>query len=371
MIVLRRIFTSLINPRNVQPQLTRVLTRSFGRKQERGGFQILLHHIENPWKVSNEGVPRSCGWVEERLRALIFRRFATRLGSTHDMKPSTPSSTRRSSRRNKRTRDEGPPLLIRLLKDLPDVVEANVLPLLRIRDHVALAGVNRSCRGALKEVKAVRWLMGQGEEWEKVRLGPSIARRYAVCAKAAQDGRLEVLKWARARGCEWNAKTCECAARCGHLEVLQWARENGCEWDKWTCALAAKGGLLEVLRWARENGCEWNALTCALAAQGGHLRVLRWARENGCEWDAETCALAAGGGHMEMLRWARENGCEWDARTCAYAAEGGHLEVLQWARENGCEWNALTCAYAAKGGLLEVLRWARENGCEWDKRTCA
>ena len=35
-----------------------------------------------------------------------------------------------------------------------------------------------------------------------------------------------------------------------------------------TCSRAAKGGHLEVLKWARENGCEWDSDTCA-NAQGG------------------------------------------------------------------------------------------------------
>ena len=47
------------------------------------------------------------------------------------------------------------------------------------------------------------------------------------------------------------------AAREGHLEILKWAREHGCEWDSFTCANAALGGHLETLKWARENGCEW------------------------------------------------------------------------------------------------------------------
>ena len=53
---------------------------------------------------------------------------------------------------------------------------------------------------------------------------------------------------------------------------------------------AALNGHLEVLKWARENGCEWNSNTCANAALNGHLEVLKWARENGCEWDSDTCA---------------------------------------------------------------------------------
>eukprot|EP01044_Picomonas_judraskeda_P049315 COSAG03_NODE_28975_length_192_cov_10.784946_1_plen_47_part_10 len=47
---------------------------------------------------------------------------------------------------------------------------------------------------------------------------------------------------------------------------------------------------MELLQWARANGCEWNAITCSAAAAGGHLEVLQWARANGCEWNAITCS---------------------------------------------------------------------------------
>ena len=252
------------------------------------------------------------------------------------MKPSTPLPTRTSSR-IKRSRDEGPPLLVSLLKDLPDVFEANVLTLLGIGDHIALAGVNRACRGALKEVEGVRWLLSRGEKWDEGRLMRPSLRRFMVCATAARDGDLKVLQWARANGCVWDWRTCACAAAGGHLEVLKWARENGCEWNWQTCAFAAEGGHLEVLQWARANGCEWwGEETCAGAARGGRLEVLRWARKNGCEWNWWTCHHAAMKGHLVVLQWARENGCEWDAYTCACAAGGGHLDVLRWAHENGC-----------------------------------
>ena len=121
---------------------------------------------------------------------------------------------------------------------------------------------------------------------------------------------------------------------------------------------AARHGSLDILKWERARGCDWGWRTCALAAKGGHLEVLRWARANGCDWNWATCAWAAGAGHLEVLKWARANGCDWDALTCAWAAEGGHLEVLEWARANGCDWDDRTCARAAEGGHLEVLKWA-------------
>ena len=75
----------------------------------------------------------------------------------------------------------------------------------------------------------------------------------------------------------WNEKTCACAAEGGHLEILQWAREKGCEWDKWTCTGAAQGGHLEVLQWARKNGCVWGQKDCQKqAALMGHTKVVAW-----------------------------------------------------------------------------------------------
>jgi hypothetical protein len=73
---------------------------------------------------------------------------------------------------------------------------------------------------------------------------------------------------------------------------------------------AAKGGYLEVLKWAKEQGCDWDSYTCAYAAAGGHLETLVWAREHGCDWNSDTCSSAAKGGHLETLIWARAQGCK-------------------------------------------------------------
>ena len=49
------------------------------------------------------------------------------------------------------------------------------------------------------------------------------------------------------------------AAFCGHLDVLKWARENGCQWDSSTCRHAALNGHLDVLKWVWNNGCKWDS----------------------------------------------------------------------------------------------------------------
>jgi hypothetical protein len=58
---------------------------------------------------------------------------------------------------------------------------------------------------------------------------------------------------------------------------------------------AARRGCLHILKWAREKGCYWDAGTCSAAAEGGHLKILQWARENGCPWDYRMCSAAARG----------------------------------------------------------------------------
>ncbi len=60
----------------------------------------------------------------------------------------------------------------------------------------------------------------------------------------------------------------------GHLEILKLLRERNWPWDAYTCNMAASRGKLEVLKWARANGCEWNAVVvCSYAASGGHIMV--------------------------------------------------------------------------------------------------
>ena len=38
---------------------------------------------------------------------------------------------------------------------------------------------------------------------------------------------------------------------------------NGCYWNEDVCIVAAQEGHLEVLKYAHENGCDWNEMTCA------------------------------------------------------------------------------------------------------------
>jgi hypothetical protein len=100
------------------------------------------------------------------------------------------------------------------------------------------------------------------------------------CYNAAADGKLDVLKYLREnRNTPWDEATCAVAAWIGNLEILKWAREKGCPWDRWTCDNAARNGHLELLKWARENGAPWDDETCASALKGKHFEVVKYYAE--------------------------------------------------------------------------------------------
>jgi len=258
-----------------------------------------------------------------------------------------------------------PSPLLGVLLEQPDVLAAGVLARLEPTDLVLFGQAGRACRAAVvafgvPQEEVERW--SDDSDDEDTVGGPLLFR--------VEDfvGSIELLAWAKARGCPWDESICMHAAEGGHVEVLKWAWERRCPWDSWVCSSAAWGGHLEVLQWAREQGCEWGGLTCSYAAEEGHLEVLRWAHEHGCPWSASTCSSAAYGGRLHVRQWARQNGCPWDSETCSLAASGGNLEVLKWAREQHCPWTRRTCEGAAMGGHLDVLKWAREHGCPWTVR---
>jgi len=64
-------------------------------------------------------------------------------------------------------------------------------------------------------------------------------------------------------------------------------RSKGCPWDNKICAKAAQGGHLDILKYLHENGCPWDNKTCENAMQYNHMDVLEYAVLNGCLFDMD------------------------------------------------------------------------------------
>lgn len=121
---------------------------------------------------------------------------------------------------------------------------------------------------------------------------------------AVRIGRLDTLKWQRNHELVLNSilngLTIAAAANGGHLDIIKYLRKIGVQWDWQACANAAN----IVLKWVRTNGCPWSVHTCANAGSSGHIQVLKWARTTGCPWNLNAqCSRIAINGHFEVLKW--------------------------------------------------------------------
>ena len=91
-----------------------------------------------------------------------------------------------------------------------------------------------------------------------IKFRPKYLEVKKIFYKLAADGNLYLIKTFVKLGFKIKHKNIlQNAALYGHLEILKWARENGCEWDQQVCSYAASIGHFEILKWARENGCKY------------------------------------------------------------------------------------------------------------------
>ena len=156
------------------------------------------------------------------------------------------------------------PLLEGLLEQ-PDVLAAEVLARLEPTDLVLFGQAGRACRAAMVAFGVPQ----EAERWSEDSDDEGTGGGLLLLRVEDFVGFVELLAWAKARGCPWDESICVHAAEGGHVEVLKWAWERRCPWDSRVCSSAAWGGHLEVLQWARKQGCEWNGLTCRYAAEEG------------------------------------------------------------------------------------------------------
>ncbi len=187
-----------------------------------------------------------------------------------------------------------------------------------------------------------------------------------ICANAALNGHLNILNWAKEINLDIDDMIYYNAALGGHVEILNWAKLNRLPYRMLGIVNNAPcGGNIEVLKWVKENGGEWNNFSVDYAAKNGHLEALQWLHKDGCVLKRTTCGLAIN--HSKILKWLHETGCTWDETTCENAARAGKLDSLKYARENGCPWDYWTYVAAMDNGNIDIVKWVLENGCPTEK----
>lgn len=204
-----------------------------------------------------------------------------------------------------------------------------------------------------------------------------------TCLTAAVTGDLVTLQWLTSRTppCPWNGVDCALGAlEFGKLDIVKWVREHDPSVERSVCTIAAGQGRVDLLKLARaqEPPFRWSINTCATAAIHGELETLQWLRrqEPPCPWLPSDCAeLAVARGHFEVLKWVAGQAPATRHNVCWSAARAGRLDILQWARAQkpAYDWGESTTQAAAGWGHLEILQWLRKQSppCPWDVAACA
>jgi hypothetical protein len=209
-------------------------------------------------------------------------------------------------------------------------------------------------------LELLAWLTEQGCEFSLF-----------ACAEAAEAGHKHVLCYQRERECEWDEHTTAAAATHGHLSLLQWLLSSGCPIDSSLCS-AAQSGSIEMMVFARQRGCEMNARTMQIAADRGRLTMCKYLHSEGCPWDTAAPHWAAYSGHVDTLRWLHEQNCPCStADVAAQAATGGSIEAMRYVLHEAAlaTPELLTDMLNAAGAheQLEAAQWLRQQGADWPR----
>jgi hypothetical protein len=184
---------------------------------------------------------------------------------------------------------------------------------------------------------------------------------------AATYGDLDMLMWARSRGCGWQEECiADWAAHSRNLDMLNWlSGQKGIYFTSETMCCAADNGDLAMCQFLRAVACEWNDQVTDAAACSGNLELLQWLYSNDCPLSDDFAHSAAGFSTVEILTWLHEIGLEFDARCMQCAAKAGMLDNGKYLLSIGCPFTDLVCSKAALIGYFEVVRWAHQAGCEF------
>ena len=184
-------------------------------------------------------------------------------------------------------------LLGALIRELPEVFEAEVLTKLDYKDHFSLALVNKACKYSIYKVEPIALMTKKLFHSDDGTPSTDCKFRQHM---AAYEGRLDVLKWLFEKGCPISRNLCASGAMIsGHVHILQWMKDNGItgEWRYYHMYSAANRGRLEVVKWLRADGCPWDEKACLFAGSCKSWDTLQYLVDNKCPgWEKAAITYA-------------------------------------------------------------------------------
>jgi hypothetical protein len=157
--------------------------------------------------------------------------------------------------------------------------------------------------------------------------------------------------------------SCHCAKH-GYIELLQWARTRGCQWDELTIRIAAQYGRYELFTWMYMEKCPVDLnQTINAAVCGGHIRIIAWLVDIGITFNNRTVFRhATRRGHTNIMQWFHDRGSltSHDYRGCmCRSAHLGQLASFIWCMKYVTIPPSSVLEWAERGKNAEIIRLAR------------
>jgi len=123
-----------------------------------------------------------------------------------------------------------------------------------------------------------------------------------TCTYAAFHGQLECLKYLYENGCPWDKSSLYCCVLNGHLDCVKFFLETEEEgygkdinwgWGTNLCYYAAYNGHLNVLKYLRVKGYQWDEKALISSSLYGRLDILKYANDTGFNIPLKQCLLVS------------------------------------------------------------------------------
>jgi hypothetical protein len=176
---------------------------------------------------------------------------------------------------------------------------------------------------------------------------------------AISSNNIELIKWLRSIGAQWDEETVDTAVAMGYIDILDYLIKNGCPNENLDF-VAIENNQLDCLKWIHKNvdKCDSN---CYYYAET--LSFLNWLKSQNIPFTNDIVYCSVKKGEFNRFKWFYENGFKFNSNITTIAAKHKRFDILEYALKNGCPINQELLNEAYRTNNLNIIELVVEYDC--------
>lgn len=212
-------------------------------------------------------------------------------------------------------------------------------------------------RLSLVEMWAGYFAKSRYHVWNRYMRGNTDRRIWEV---AAQNGRLEILKWCKEMGLDWGSEVLKYAVKGRQLETSRWLYDQGESLKAEIFREAVDNYDREIIRWLCNEKCPFSDLNHAeyTLSFNGDLQAIKYLRTKTNTSSAHVLDGSARGGHLDNLKWFIQRGVGCRASVLRNAIMGGNDDTIRYLIDRRVNINVdtlIACLNVGREDLFRIL----------------